>query len=63
MKSQKQRNRPPRPFKSPGLNWGGGKNGHNFIPGPVKPTVRPAKKNASPPAAKPQDGDTGADKS
>ncbi|HAL70196.1 MAG TPA: hypothetical protein DCP71_00270 [Verrucomicrobiales bacterium] len=46
MRSQKQTNKPPRPFKSGNSNfgWGGNSNG-GFIPG-QKPAVKVKKKTA-----------------
>gem|GEM_PF-1140581 len=64
MRSQKQNNKAPRPFKnqSSGQTWGGGNRNSNFIP-PPKPVFRPKKlstdnptpQDTNPPAAFPPD--------
>ena len=59
MKSQKIRNRAPRPFKSPDPHRGGGGSSHNFIPFSAKPTARPVKRASPPAPPKAQDETSG----
>lgn len=56
MKSQKQRNRAPRPFKNNGGGGGGWSDGGSFIPVSKKPTLPVKKADAAPQSSEPDKG-------